>query len=163
MRSQLGSQDQPGSHSSLCSPARSLRALAGRRRRAMPGNPGTSQDRLHQHILRSVLPMRATQMDNGIKLYLKTFGDTVAGKKIEIIRKDTGGANPDVAKRLAQELIVRDGVDILAGFALTPNAARGRRRLGAGQEADDHHERGDLDHHHQVALMRCASPSPRRK
>lgn len=64
----------------------------------------------------------ATQMDNGIKLYLKKFGDTVAGKKIEIIRKDTGGANPDVAKRLAQELIVRDGVDILAGFALTPNA-----------------------------------------
>ena len=64
----------------------------------------------------------ATQMDNGIKLYLKTFGDTVAGKKIEIIRKDTGGANPDVAKRLAQELVVRDGVDILVGFALTPNA-----------------------------------------
>lgn len=64
----------------------------------------------------------ATQMDNGVKLYLKTFGDSVAGKKIEIIRRDTGGANPDVAKRLAQELIVRDGVDILVGFALTPNA-----------------------------------------
>ncbi|MBV8790731.1 MAG: ABC transporter substrate-binding protein, partial [Pseudolabrys sp.] len=47
---------------------------------------------------------------------------TVAGKKIEIIRKDTGGPNPDVAKRLAQELVVRDGVDILAGFTLTPEA-----------------------------------------
>ncbi len=33
----------------------------------------------------------ATQMDNGIKLYMKKYGDTVAGKKIEIIRKDTGG------------------------------------------------------------------------
>src|SRR5471032_2512218 len=50
----------------------------------------------------------ATQMDNAIKLYIKQHGDTVAGKKIEIIRKDTGGPNPDVAKRLAQELIVRD-------------------------------------------------------
>jgi len=64
----------------------------------------------------------ATQIDNGIKLYMKQNGDSVAGKKIEIIRKDTGGVAPDVAKRLAQELIVRDGVDILAGFALTPNA-----------------------------------------
>ncbi len=64
----------------------------------------------------------ATQMDNAIKLYVKQKGDTVAGRKIEFIRKDTGGIAPDVAKRLAQELIVRDGVDILAGFVLTPNA-----------------------------------------
>jgi branched-chain amino acid transport system substrate-binding protein len=64
----------------------------------------------------------AAQMDNAIKLYVKQKGDTVAGKKIEFIRKDTGGIAPDVAKRLAQELIVRDNVDILAGFALTPNA-----------------------------------------
>jgi branched-chain amino acid transport system substrate-binding protein len=64
----------------------------------------------------------STQMDNGIKLYMKKYGDTVAGKKIEIIRKDVGGVAPDVAKRLAQELVVRDGVDVLAGFVLTPNA-----------------------------------------
>jgi branched-chain amino acid transport system substrate-binding protein len=64
----------------------------------------------------------ATQMDNGIKLYMKQHGDTVAGRKIEIIRKDTGGPAPDVAKRLAQELVVRDKVDIIAGFVLTPNA-----------------------------------------
>src|SRR5215208_4626200 len=57
----------------------------------------------------------ATQMDNAIKLYVKQHGDTVAGKKLEFIRKDTGGIAPDVAKRLAQELIVRDKVDILAG------------------------------------------------
>jgi branched-chain amino acid transport system substrate-binding protein len=62
------------------------------------------------------------QIDNGIKLYLQQHGDTVAGKKIEIVRKDTGGIAPDVAKRLAQELIVRDKVDLLAGFSLTPNA-----------------------------------------
>jgi len=64
----------------------------------------------------------ATQIDNGIKLYMKKHGDTVAGKKIEIIRKDTGGIAPDVAKRLAQELITRDKADIITGFALTPNA-----------------------------------------
>jgi len=64
----------------------------------------------------------AAQMDNAIKLYVKQHGDTVAGKKLEFIRKDTGGIAPDVAKRLAQELIVRDHADILAGFVLTPNA-----------------------------------------
>jgi branched-chain amino acid transport system substrate-binding protein len=64
----------------------------------------------------------AAQMDNAIKLYVKQHGDTVAGKKIELIRKDTGGIAPDVAKRLAQELVVRDHADIIAGFALTPNA-----------------------------------------
>src|SRR5262245_27912080 len=64
----------------------------------------------------------ANQLDAGIKLYMQQNGDEVAGKKIEIIRKDTGGPAPDVAKRLAQELVVRDQVDILAGFALTPEA-----------------------------------------
>src|SRR5437879_409753 len=62
----------------------------------------------------------ATQMDNAIKLYMKEHGDTVAGRKLEIIRRDTGGVAPDVAKRHAQELVVRDKVDILAGFVLTP-------------------------------------------
>src|ERR1700751_561988 len=62
------------------------------------------------------------QLDNGVKTYMKQHGDIVAGKKIEIIRRDVGGPAPDVAKRFAQELVVRDGVDILAGFLLTPNA-----------------------------------------
>src|SRR6478672_8806823 len=67
----------------------------------------------------------AAQMDNAIKLYMKQHGDTVAGKKLEFIRKDTGGIAPDVAKRLTQELVVRDKVDIIAGFVLTPNALAG--------------------------------------
>ena len=67
----------------------------------------------------------ATELDAGIKLYVKQHGDTVAGKKIEFIRKDTGGIAPPVAKRLAEELIVRDKVDILAGWVLTPNAIAG--------------------------------------
>ncbi len=63
----------------------------------------------------------AAQMDNGIKLYMKQHGDVVAGKRIVLLRKDDAGA-PDAAKRLAQELIVRDNVDILAGFVITPEA-----------------------------------------
>ena len=67
----------------------------------------------------------AKQVDEGIKLYMKQHGDTVAGKKIVIIRKDVGGIAPPVAKRLAQELVVRDKVDLLAGWLLTPNAIAG--------------------------------------
>ncbi len=61
------------------------------------------------------------QLDNGVKTYMKMHGDMVAGRKIEITRRDAGGIAPDVAKRLAQELIVRDQVDLLTGFLLTPN------------------------------------------
>ncbi len=62
------------------------------------------------------------QMYGGMKTYMKLHGDTVAGKKIEVIQKDIGGPAPDVAKRLAQELVTRDKVDFLVGFGLTPNA-----------------------------------------
>jgi len=62
------------------------------------------------------------QILGGMKAYMKANGDTVAGKKIEIVQKDTTGPSPDTAKRLAQELVTRDNVDILVGFGLTPNA-----------------------------------------
>jgi branched-chain amino acid transport system substrate-binding protein len=62
------------------------------------------------------------QILGGMKAYMKLNGDTVAGKKIEIVQKDVGGPAPDVAKRLAQELVTRDNVDLLVGFGLTPNA-----------------------------------------
>ena len=62
------------------------------------------------------------QIYGGMKAYMKLHGDSVAGKKIEVIQKDTTGPAPDVAKRLAQELISRDKVDMLVGFGLTPNA-----------------------------------------
>jgi len=64
----------------------------------------------------------ANQLQAGIDLYVAKHGDTVAGKKIEFVKKDTGGPAADVAQRVAQELVVRDGVDIIAGFALTPEA-----------------------------------------
>jgi branched-chain amino acid transport system substrate-binding protein len=61
------------------------------------------------------------QIDNAIKLYMQQKGDTVAGKKIEIILKDDG-AVPDNTKRIAQELIVNDKVNVIAGFGVTPAA-----------------------------------------
>ncbi len=61
------------------------------------------------------------QIDNAIKLYMQQKGDTVAGKKIEILLKDDG-AVPDNTKRLAQELIVNDKVNFIAGFGVTPAA-----------------------------------------
>ena len=63
-----------------------------------------------------------TQILAGMKTYLKVNGDVFGGKKVELIVKDTTGAAPDIAKRVAQELITQNNVDILAGFGLTPNA-----------------------------------------
>ena len=62
------------------------------------------------------------QMQNGMRLYMKQHGDTVAGRKVELIVRDTTGAQPDVARRLVQELITRDKVDFVVGGGLTPNA-----------------------------------------
>jgi len=62
------------------------------------------------------------QILGGMKAYLKLHGYVFGGRKVELIIKDTTGPAPDVAKRVAQELVTRDNVDILAGFGLTPNA-----------------------------------------
>ncbi|MDN8617681.1 ABC transporter substrate-binding protein [Variovorax ginsengisoli] len=74
-----------------------------------------------------ILPMTGQQASTGrqveaaAKLYMAQHGDTVAGKKVQLIVKDDTGL-PDVAKRLAQELVVNDKVNVLAGFGLTPIA-----------------------------------------
>jgi branched-chain amino acid transport system substrate-binding protein len=62
------------------------------------------------------------QLLGGVKTYMKQHGDTVAGKKIELLTRDTTGPAAEVAKRLAQELVVQDKVDFLTGFGLTPEA-----------------------------------------
>ena len=63
------------------------------------------------------------QIMNGIKLYLAQNGDTMAGRKVQIILKDDSpGTAGDMSKRRAQELVIQDNVDILAGFSLTPEA-----------------------------------------
>jgi branched-chain amino acid transport system substrate-binding protein len=61
------------------------------------------------------------QIDGAVKTYMQQKGDTVAGKKIEVILKDDGGV-ADATKRIAQELLVNNRVNALAGFGLTPLA-----------------------------------------
>ena len=87
--------------------------------------PANAQDTLKIGVVMTLSGQFADagiQMQNGVKTYMKEHGETVGGKKIELIVKDSGGMAPDVAKRLTQELVVRDKVDIIAGFVLTPNA-----------------------------------------
>src|SRR5471032_2166533 len=61
------------------------------------------------------------QLANAVKLYMSENGDTVAGRKIEVIVKDDC-AVPENTKLMAQELIVNDKVGIIAGFGITPAA-----------------------------------------
>ncbi|MDR3451529.1 MAG: ABC transporter substrate-binding protein [Rhodoferax sp.] len=74
-----------------------------------------------------ILPMTGQQastgrqVEAGVRLYMAQNGDMVAGKKIELIVKDDTSL-PDVTKRLAQELVVNDKVNVLAGFGITPSA-----------------------------------------
>ncbi|MGD0434206.1 MAG: ABC transporter substrate-binding protein, partial [Acetobacteraceae bacterium] len=63
------------------------------------------------------------QIERGIRLYMKLHeSDLPPGVSIELVRRDDTGPNPEVAKRLVQELITRDKVQILTGFYWTPNA-----------------------------------------
>jgi branched-chain amino acid transport system substrate-binding protein len=62
------------------------------------------------------------QISHGVETYIREHGDTIDGKKIEILRRDPGGPNPERAKQLAQELIVRDKVDLIAGIDFSPTA-----------------------------------------
>jgi branched-chain amino acid transport system substrate-binding protein len=62
------------------------------------------------------------QFDAGVKLYLKEHGGKIAGREVEVITKDTAGPAPDAAKRIAQELVVRDKVNLLTGLDFSPNA-----------------------------------------
>src|SRR3984957_12270708 len=74
-----------------------------------------------------ILPMTGQQQSTGkqeaaaIKLYMAQHGDTVAGKKVELIIRDDA-AVPDNTKRIAQELIVNEKVTFLGGFGVTPAA-----------------------------------------
>jgi branched-chain amino acid transport system substrate-binding protein len=64
------------------------------------------------------------EIDKGLKLYIKEHEKELpAGVKLELVVRDDTGPNPDVAKRLAQELITRDQVQLLTGVLASPNAA----------------------------------------
>ena len=104
----------------MVSRAATLAAIAG----AAALVPARAEDSVKIGL---ILPMTGgqastgRQIDNAIKLYMQQHGDTVAGKKIEILLRDDA-ALPDKSKTAAQELIVNDKVDLIAGFGVTPAA-----------------------------------------
>ncbi len=59
--------------------------------------------------------------DDTIKVFQQRYGSTAGDKKIEFVKRDTTGPNPEVAKRLVQELIVREKVQLMIGPDFTPN------------------------------------------
>jgi branched-chain amino acid transport system substrate-binding protein len=61
-------------------------------------------------------------MLNGAKIYMQQHGDTVAGRKVEIIARDDTSVAPDVTRRLSAEFVSRDKVDILAGYCVSAGA-----------------------------------------
>lgn len=75
-----------------------------------------------------VLPMSGPfssygqQILNGARLYLAEHDNTLGDRKVELIVKDDTGVAPEISRRAAQELLVQNKVDILAGFGLTPSA-----------------------------------------
>jgi branched-chain amino acid transport system substrate-binding protein len=99
-------------------------AIAGAIAFAAAMTPAQAQDAVKIGL---ILPMTGgqastgKQIDNAVKLYMQQHGDTVAGRKIEVILKDDATV-PDNTKRLAQELIVNDKVSFIAGFGVTPAA-----------------------------------------
>ena len=74
-----------------------------------------------------ILPMTGQQATTGrqieaaVRLYMAQNGETIAGRKVQLILKDDTSL-PDVTRRLAQELVVNDKVNVLAGFGITPSA-----------------------------------------
>jgi branched-chain amino acid transport system substrate-binding protein len=86
---------------------------------------GVAQD--NKFKIGLILPMTGPfastgkQIEAAAKLYMAQNGDTIAGKKVELVIKDDTGT-PDVTKRIAQELVVNEKVSVLAGFGLTPLA-----------------------------------------
>jgi len=87
--------------------------------------PAFAQDNVFKIGL--ILPMTGQQATTGrqieaaARLWMAQNGDTVAGKKVQLIVKDDTSL-PDVTRRLAQELVVNDKVNVLAGFGITPSA-----------------------------------------
>ena len=90
-----------------------------------PGTASSQQAPIRVGIIYSFSGASGTtakEYDDVFAVFQKLHGNTVAGRKVEFIRRDDGGIAPDNAKRLAQELIVQDHVDLLSGLIFTPNA-----------------------------------------
>ncbi|MBP2561266.1 branched-chain amino acid transport system substrate-binding protein [Neorhizobium galegae] len=103
---------------------RTLMAAAGFAMGGLVAIPASAQETVKIGL---ILPMTGPfastgrQVEAGVKAYMALNGDTVAGKKIEVVLRDDGGV-ADQTRRIAQELVVNDGAKMLMGFGLTPLA-----------------------------------------
>ena len=100
----------------LCGATAALAALPRPARAADPFKIGL--------ILPLTGPFASTgrQVETACRLYIARNGDTVAGRKIELIVRDDTGLAPETTKRIAQELVIQERINALAGFGLTPLA-----------------------------------------
>src|ERR1700756_5775568 len=93
---------------------------------ALVANPGAAQTVVKVGLINSYTGFVAQPADQGqkaIDLYLKLhLKDLPPDVKLEIIKRDDT-SNPEVGKRLAQELITREKVQLLTGVVLSPVAA----------------------------------------
>ncbi|WP_395686988.1 ABC transporter substrate-binding protein [Caenimonas koreensis] len=91
---------------------------------ALPGFGALAEEAFKIGLILPMTGQQATtgrQIEAAAKLYMAQNGDTVAGRKVQLIIKDDTSL-PDVTRRLAQELVVNDKVNVLAGFGITPSA-----------------------------------------
>jgi branched-chain amino acid transport system substrate-binding protein len=91
---------------------------------ALLAAPALAQETVKVGMLISYSGISATggvSADNVLKLFQKKYGNEPGGKKLEFIRRDTTGPNPEVARRMAQELIVREKIQLMIGPDFTPN------------------------------------------
>jgi len=104
---------------------RLLRCVAAAAASVLLSTPALAADPLKIGLILPLTgPFASTgkQIEAACRLYIAKNGDTVAGRKVELIVKDDTGLAPETTKRIAQELVVQDKVSILAGFGLTPLA-----------------------------------------
>ncbi|HEX5213266.1 MAG TPA: ABC transporter substrate-binding protein [Pseudolabrys sp.] len=91
---------------------------------AFAAGGASAQDTVKIGLIVSMTGQQAStgkQIKAAVDLYMKEHGDSVAGKKIQVILRDSASV-PDNTKRLAQELIVNEKVNVIAGFEITPAA-----------------------------------------
>ena len=94
---------------------------------ALAGSLGNAVAQDNTFKIGLILPMTGPfastgkQLEAGARLYMAQHSDTVAGRKIVLVVKDDT-ATPDITKRIAQDMVVTDKVQVLAGFGLTPLA-----------------------------------------
>jgi branched-chain amino acid transport system substrate-binding protein len=91
---------------------------------ALAAGKAFAQDTVKIGLIVSMTGQQAStgrQIKAAVDLYMKEHGDTVAGKRIQLILCDSASV-PDNSSRLAQDLIANDKVDVMAGFEITPAA-----------------------------------------